>query len=195
MADPDSMDFSAPAEGIPLPRIKPLPEGAADYQSPAGPQLTMAQAERIRLKIRRAKNARRTAKLDALRAQASKGRMAKRVGISAGLSGLAALAGLGSVSLVGGLRSRQIREKALEDFKRTQRQMVLDQMSEQSQRTALQDSIDRNLQTVQQKAPDLYMQVMAGRRLPQGAVVLGGERRTDLLQELGRAMAEGRFTQ
>jgi hypothetical protein len=39
------------------------------------------------------------------------------------------------------------------------------------------------------------MSVAAGRRLPTGAVVLGGENRQDLLNELGRAMSDGRFSQ
>lgn len=111
-----------------------------------------------------------------------------------GGAALAGLGGLGMFSLAerSGLQMRQ--EQALEDFKKTQRRMILDQMAEEAQRATLQDSIQRNLQAVQQNAPDLYMQVMTGRRLPQGAVVLGGEPRNDLLQELGRAMAEGQFT-
>jgi hypothetical protein len=43
--------------------------------------------------------------------------------------------------------------------------------------------------------PAIYTAVSAGRKLPQGAVVLGGQPRVDLLQELGRSMAEGQFRQ
>jgi len=57
----------------------------------------------------------------------------------------------------------------------------------------LESSIQTNLQRLQMEAPELYMRVAAGRRLPQGAVVLGGEKRDDLLQELGRSMSEGQI--
>jgi hypothetical protein len=56
-------------------------------------------------------------------------------------------------------------------------------------------SIQQNLANLERSAPDLYATVAAGRRLPQGAVVLGGGKRVDLLQELGRSMAEGQFGQ
>jgi len=67
-------------------------------------------------------------------------------------------------------------------------------MAEQSARASLESSIERNLQNVERFAPDVYASIAAGRRLPQGAVVLGGEKRVDLLQELGRSMAEGQFS-
>lgn len=41
--------------------------------------------------------------------------------------------------------------------------------------------------------PQLYEQVLAGRRLPMGATVLGGQPRVDLLQELALGMAQGQF--
>jgi len=47
---------------------------------------------------------------------------------------------------------------------------------------------EQNLVALQMKAPHLYMSAMAGRRLPQGAVVLGGQQRQDLLQELAQNM-------
>jgi len=50
-----------------------------------------------------------------------------------------------------------------------------------------------NLQRLSQAAPDLYMQIAAGQRLPQGATVLGGRPRTDLLRDVAQGMAEGRF--
>lgn len=50
-----------------------------------------------------------------------------------------------------------------------------------------------NLQRLASVAPDLYMQVAAGQRLPQGATVLGGKPRTDLLKQLAMQMSEGRF--
>lgn len=39
-------------------------------------------------------------------------------------------------------------------------------------------------------APHLYNQIMAGRKLPQGATVLGGSPRTDLMEEIAYMMAK-----
>ena len=50
---------------------------------------------------------------------------------------------------------------------------------------ARQRNIDRTLAQLQREAPDIYNNVAAGRQLPDGAVVIGGQRRNDLLQELG----------
>jgi hypothetical protein len=44
-------------------------------------------------------------------------------------------------------------------------------------------------------APHLYNQILAGRTLPQGAVVLGGSPRTDLLEQLAYGMATGQVNQ
>ena len=42
-------------------------------------------------------------------------------------------------------------------------------------------------------APLLYNQILAGRRLPKGASVLGGAPRTDLLEELAYRMSQGQY--
>ena len=44
-------------------------------------------------------------------------------------------------------------------------------------------------------APHLYNQIMAGRTLPQGAVVLGGSPRTDLLEQIAYGMATGKLNE
>ncbi|MFN6254485.1 MAG: hypothetical protein ACK4Y5_20750 [Acetobacteraceae bacterium] len=43
--------------------------------------------------------------------------------------------------------------------------------------------------------PGLVKQILAGRRLPRGAVVIGGKPRTDALMELARAMSQGAYTE
>lgn len=50
------------------------------------------------------------------------------------------------------------------------------------------EEIERNMMAVQKSAPHLYNQVMAGRRLPQGSIVLGGAPRQDLMEELANSM-------
>ena len=52
----------------------------------------------------------------------------------------------------------------------------------------IQENIRRNQQLLAMKDPHLYAQVMAGRHLPQDAVVLGGTPRQDLMEELAQHM-------
>jgi len=71
--------------------------------------------------------------------------------------------------------------KALQ--KRMTSQMLARSIAANRDRTTMM-----NLQYLQRNAPEVYDSVVAGRRLPQDAVVLGGQRREDLLQELARNM-------
>jgi hypothetical protein len=50
---------------------------------------------------------------------------------------------------------------------------------------------DENARRLAQFAPHLFNQVMAGRKLPRDAVVVGGQPRMDLLDELSQSMADG----
>ena len=109
--------------------------------------------------------------------------------------GLAALAGLGVGRAVDAYRTNQELEDVRFDAEREERESVLAGLINQSKEQALKESIQANLARVQQQSPFLYNQVAAGRVLPQGAVVLGGRTRQDLLQELGRSMSEGQFSQ
>lgn len=56
------------------------------------------------------------------------------------------------------------------------------------QKAREREEVERNMMAVQKAAPHLYNQVMAGRRLPQGSVVLGGQPRQDLMEELATHM-------
>ncbi len=47
-----------------------------------------------------------------------------------------------------------------------------------------------NAQRLAQFNPNLYNQIMAGRTLPRGAIVIGGQPRTDLLEDFARQMAD-----
>ena len=57
------------------------------------------------------------------------------------------------------------------------------------------NSMSLSLQQLAATDPKLYTEVMYGMRLPEGAVVLGGQPRRDLLTELSYAMASGQFQQ
>lgn len=118
-------------------------------------------------------------------------------GIRGGLLGLGALAGgalLGKAIQAFGEDSEREAQRQ-EMFRRQARQDMLDMLGRKEQKQALQMSIDDNLAKLQQEAPDLYMRVASGRLLPQGAVVIGGVPRQDLLNQLGLAMSNGRFSQ
>jgi hypothetical protein len=53
----------------------------------------------------------------------------------------------------------------------------------------LRDSIRKNIQVIAESNPQLYNEIIAGKRLPRGAVVLGGPPRRDLLEEVATMMA------
>jgi len=75
------------------------------------------------------------------------------------------------------------------------RRDALGLMAQRDVKMSMQKAIDNNLSQLQMQAPDLYMRVAAGRLLPQGAVVIGGTPRQDLLQQLGMSMSNGDFNQ
>lgn len=79
-------------------------------------------------------------------------------------------------------------------------------LANQGQLVALQDQMrlkaQRDAQTAAQNtallfqtAPHVAAQIMAGRRLPKGAVVIGGTPRVDLMQEMAMSMGQGQFEQ
>lgn len=57
----------------------------------------------------------------------------------------------------------------------------------------LQRLMAQNMARLAALSPQLYNQVLAGQRLPTGAVVLGGGARTDLLEQLALEMASGQI--
>lgn len=74
--------------------------------------------------------------------------------------------------------------EAYDDFREAQTY----RMGEKLRKQRIQEMVERNMQIVASRDPHLFNQVMAGRVLPQGAVVLGGPRRQDLMEELAYAM-------
>jgi hypothetical protein len=52
-----------------------------------------------------------------------------------------------------------------------------------------------NMERLARINPELVKQVLAGRRLPRGAVVIGGKPRLDAMAELARGMSMGAYTQ
>lgn len=149
-------------------------------------------------KRRRDQKEKRLKQIEVLKGKRRTNQRNKRIAAGAGVGVLALLGGnalKNSIMRSMGATDEQLMQKALADLQAQQRQQELGGLVQKAQSASYQDSIQRNLQNMQRYAPDLYMSVAAGRRLPTGAVVLGGENRQDLLNELGRAMSDGRFSQ
>ena len=75
-----------------------------------------------------------------------------------------------------------------------ERSLVLEDMREQGRREELDRLTRVNTMRMMQMEPALAQTLMAGRRLPEGATVIGGQPRMDLLEQVSRQMAEGRFS-
>ena len=91
--------------------------------------------------------------------------------------------GRGAYNLVTA-RDLRDQEKALE----TAYGSYADNLAYKLKNARQEQEVQRNMMAVQQASPHLYAQVMAGRRLPQGSVVLGGQPRQDLMEELASYM-------
>ena len=75
------------------------------------------------------------------------------------------------------------------------RSQRMKQRMEESQREQVRRSMRESLARIAAIDPQMYSEVMAGRRLPQGARVIGGTPRTDLLAQLASDMAGGYYDQ
>ena len=113
------------------------------------------------------------------------------------LMGLAALAaGTGAGMLIKGFREiGDENELRLQNVQQQAQRDSLTLMQNQGMKAHLENSINENLMRLQSESPDLYARVSAGRVLPQGAVVIGGAPRQDLLQQLGMSMSNNEFAE
>lgn len=111
-----------------------------------------------------------------------------------GLGAVAAGALIGGMIKMAGER-RDAQERSDDELTKMARRDALGLMAQRDVKMSMQRSINSNLSQLQMEAPDLYMRVAAGRLLPQGAVVIGGTPRQDLLQQLGMSMSNGDFNQ
>lgn len=87
--------------------------------------------------------------------------------------------------------------KAAEDFQaalelRRKERLTMD--LERLKRERFERDIARNMASLATMNPQVYNQVLAGRRLPPEAIVIGGRKRTDFLETLAAAMADGQFS-
>jgi len=110
-------------------------------------------------------------------------------------------AGIGTgTALFGWDLTSPVREAVRADPDRQYQNMIEAERALMNQRAAqglrrqrLERDMAGNAARLAAVAPDLYNQVLAGRRLPRGAVVLGGQPRTDLLEEVAMRMSDNAF--
>ena len=108
-----------------------------------------------------------------------------------GMMALAALlAGAGVAKAVRRPDDRSDLEEAVNVAMRRAKGEQVARLLEQSR---MERAITQNQARLAQANPTLYTSVMAGRKVPSGAVVLGGRPRTDLMRELAASMDSGAF--
>lgn len=81
-------------------------------------------------------------------------------------------------------------------FDKDLRQMGRDmryQASQQMKARRLQQAMADNMMRLAAANPQLYNQLLVGRTLPQGAVVIGGGKKSDFLESVAYQMATGGF--
>jgi hypothetical protein len=125
------------------------------------------------------------------------GAVARRLSMIRNNPGKTTLALGGLAGLVGGLvRASQTPpdysniERAVTEATRRAKSERVAQILERSR---MEQAIAQNQARLAQANPTLYTSVMAGRKVPSGAVVLGGRPRTDLMRELAASMDSGAF--
>lgn len=85
------------------------------------------------------------------------------------------------------------RELTVDQSLEMEKKVRMEQMRLQIQQQERAKVLTANTINLLQYAPDVARQVMAGRRLPKGAVVIGGTPRVDLMQEVAGQMADGAY--
>lgn len=148
----------------------------------------MPPEQNVRIFKGRSGAQRKAAKMGSLRNPRLSG--LRKLGMLAGGAGLAS-AGL---SVAYGINRDAMIREAIRDLTKRQEDLKVSDARRRGQEASYESSINMNLQRLAQSAPELYASVAAGRKLPQGGVAIGGAPRQDLLNELGRAMADGRFS-
>jgi len=81
--------------------------------------------------------------------------------------------------------------KNFEEFRREKRAQAAGQLRAQK----LQQTMASNMARIAALDPHLYNELLVGRSLPRGAVVIGGEPKTDFLEQVAFEMSTGGFQQ
>lgn len=98
---------------------------------------------------------------------------------------------LGLGGLGGEVFARNREENALQRRGKSAYARLIDrQQYEQFEFEKLLKQVEENTQRIMEQKPELAQQLLAGRRLPRGAVVIGGTPRTDILDQVAMSMAQ-----
>lgn len=113
-------------------------------------------------------------------------------------AGGGALLGAGAIPpLLAGMRNSlntgQIKDKKLEQAIRGSETRQKARRYGEDRTKRLQRLTQENMAILMATTPRLAAQLMAGQKLPQGAVVIGGQPRMDLIQEVAQGMAMGQY--
>jgi len=72
-----------------------------------------------------------------------------------------------------------------------QQEMRRQEIIRMEQERRLKEAVTRNTMLLAQTDPQLFAELSSGRRLPKGAVPIGGKPRSDIIAEVARRMATG----
>ena len=97
--------------------------------------------------------------------------------------------------LASGVQKMGTGAKELRDQTLMQMDMEIAAKERHDRHDRIQKEISRHAASLAATSPHLYNQILAGRTLPQGAVVLGGTPRTDIMEQLAYGMATGQFNE
>lgn len=126
------------------------------------------------------------------------GRTAKNLGVDFSNPTMALGVGI-PTAIVGAELAREGKEAVKESFTGFQRDIEQElrneriRMAQRLKAQRLQKAIADNMTRLAAANPQLYNQLLAGRTLPEGAVLLGGGQRTDFLETVAYQMATGGF--
>lgn len=115
-----------------------------------------------------------------------------KVAKGVGLGMLGALAGAG---IAGGLKTKPDTSKLTQAVDEAVRLARGEKVAKILEQARVEKALAQNQARLAQANPTLYTSVMAGRKVPTGAVVLGGKPRMDLMRELAASMDRGAFQQ
>lgn len=83
--------------------------------------------------------------------------------------------------------------KRQEEMQRSQELVIRERQRIQREQQKVAQLRQINMQRLAMANPELAKQLMAGRVLPQGATVIGGQPRVDLMEQVADAMSRGEF--
>ena len=179
-----------PIKTRPVREVPPRKEGGLSPSDMPLPEADKPKAETAPASPAKKPSVRDSAKF---RERVARIRTAKS-GKTMGTLGRLALGGLTGFTLAKILRGAPPDMSRLREEEDSARQRSASaRIAELLEQARMERALVQNQARLAQANPTLYTSVMAGRKVPTGAVVLGGRPRTDLMRELAASMDSGAF--